>query len=58
MIDMKETMTGKSVCTDGEFINIGFENNFHYDESVIQEPITYKGKPVVDIADETQWKDF
>lgn len=35
MIGIKETMTGKPVCTEGEFVNIGFENNFHYDESAI-----------------------
>lgn len=51
MIDIKETMTGKYVCTEGEFINIGFKNNFHYDESAIQTPITYKGKPVGIITD-------
>lgn len=51
MIRMKETMTGKSVYTEGEFINIGFENNFHYDESAIQTPITYQGKPVGIITD-------
>ena len=51
MIDIKETMTGKSVCTEGEFINIGFENNFHYDESAMQSPITYQGKPIGIITD-------
>lgn len=51
MIKMKETITDKSACTEGEFINIGFENNFHYDQSVIQTPITYQGKPVGIITD-------
>lgn len=51
MIGIKETMTGKSVCTEGEFINIGFENNFHYDESAVQTPITYQGKPIGIITD-------
>lgn len=51
MIGIKETMTGKPVCTEGEFVNIGFENNFHYDESAIQSPITYQGKPVGIITD-------
>ena len=51
MIKRKETMTWKSVYTEWEFINIGFENIFHYDESAIQMPITYKGKPVGIITD-------
>ena len=51
MIEIKETMTGKTVYTEGKFIHIGFENNFHYDESVIQSPITYQGKPVGIITD-------
>lgn len=51
MTEIKETMTGKTVCTEGEFINIGFENNFHYDKSVTNVPITYQGKPVGIITD-------
>ena len=46
-----ETMTGKQVYTDDEFINIGFKNNHHYDESVINAPITYQGNAVGVITD-------
>ena len=46
-----ETMTEKQVYTDDEFINIGFKNNHHYDESVINAPITYQGNAVGVITD-------
>lgn len=46
-----KTMTGKSVYTDNEFINIGFKNNHHYDKSAINAPITYQGNAVGVITD-------
>ena len=46
-----ETMTGKQVYTDDKFINIGFKNNYHYDESVINAPIIYQGNAVGVITD-------
>ena len=51
MVREVKTMMGKTVYADEEVISIGFKNNHHYDESVINAPITYQGNAVGVITD-------
>lgn len=51
IIKRKETLTGEAIYTDKEFIDIGFKNDYRYDESILDLPITYQGKRVGTITD-------
>lgn len=48
-----ETVTGRYVYADEKHINISFENNCNYDESILETPITYKGEQIGIIVDVT-----